>query len=81
MSRNRTFLTWSLALASGVAFVAGASARQVVQAVSQNPQQQPPPGDPGGGRGGNQGRGGQTQGPRPYDQVITSAAKTDDGFY
>jgi hypothetical protein len=72
-------LTWSLALASAAAFAAGASARQ---AVSQNPppQQQQPPPDPGG-RGG-QGRGGQAQqGPRPYDQVITSAARTDDGIF
>ena len=78
MSRNRTLLTWSLAVASAAAFVAGASARQ---AVFQNPppQQQPPPPEPGGR--GNQGRGGQAQGPRPYDQVITSAARTDDGLF
>jgi hypothetical protein len=81
MSRNRTLLTWSLALASAVAFVAGASARQVVQAMSQDapPQQQQPPPE-AGGRGG-QGRGGQAQAPRPYDQVITSAARTDDGIF
>ncbi len=80
MSRRRTFITWSLALASAAAFVAGASARQ---AVSQNPPQQQPPPDAGGGRGG-QGRGGGgqgQQGPRPYDQVITSAARTDDGIF
>ncbi len=80
MSRRRTFITWSLALASAAAFVAGASARQ---AVSQNPPQQQPPPDAGGGRGG-QGRGGGgqgQQGPRPYDQGITSAARTDDGIF
>src|SRR5262245_34459093 len=85
MSRNRTLLTWSLALASAVAFVVGASARQVVQAMSQAPGLEPATEqDPGGGRGG-QGRagqgGGQTQGPRPYDQVITSAARSDDGIF
>jgi hypothetical protein len=87
MSRNRTLLTWSLALASAVAFVVGASARQVVQAMSQpsGPLSLEPATeqDPGGGRGGQGrgGQGGQTQGPRPYDQVITSAARTDDGVF
>jgi hypothetical protein len=35
----------------------------------------------GGGRGNQGGRGAAAQGPRAYNQVITSAAKTDDGVF
>ena len=98
MSRhNRTFVAWSLALASALAFVVGASAQQVVRAVSQavvtadDPiwavQQTPPtppqqageePAQDPAGRGG---RGAQAAQPRPYNQVITSAARSDDGIF
>ena len=33
------------------------------------------------GRGGQGGRGGAQAGPRPYNQVITAAARTDDGIF
>ena len=75
MRRNSTFLAWALSLASAAAFVIGAS----VTAIAQEPppqQQQDPPGQEQPGRGG---RAGQPAAPRPYGQVITSAAKTDDG--
>src|SRR5688572_2591420 len=47
----------------------------------QEPQQQAPQGnDPAAaGRGG--GRGGPQGGPRPYNQVITSEARTDEGIF
>jgi hypothetical protein len=97
MSRHRTFTKWLLALASAVAFVVGASAQQVARVVSQavvtpddpiwavqqNPPTPPaqqageePPQEAGRGRGA-----GQAAQPRPYNQVITSAARTDDGIF
>jgi hypothetical protein len=82
MLRNRTVLVWSLVTVSAVAFLAGAAAPgalsilvPAVAAQDPPPQQDPP--DPG--RGG--GRGGQAQAPRPYAQVITNAAKTDEGVF
>ena len=81
MSRNRTVHVWSLALASGLAFVFAASLGDVVADARQQtppPQQQTPP-EPAAGRGA--GRGGQSAAPRPYADVITSAAKTDDGIF
>jgi hypothetical protein len=88
MSGNRPVLAWTLALVSGLAFVAGASAPQAGRALidsfaitasaAQDPvQQQQEPPDPAAGRGGR----GQAAGPRPYAQVITAAAKTDDGIF
>jgi hypothetical protein len=35
----------------------------------------------GGAQGGGQGGGGRAQGPRPYAEVITAAAKTDEGIF
>jgi hypothetical protein len=51
------------------------------QPQPQEPQQQEPQGnDPAAaGRGG--GRGGPQGGPRPYNQVITSEARTDEGIF
>src|SRR5438128_729874 len=48
--------------------------------------QDPIPGGPGGGGfgggfGGGRQRGGASQGPRPYADVITAAAKTDPGVF
>ena len=89
MFRNRTVVVSSLAIVSAMAFIAGAAAPRVVGFVGDHlvpvlsaqdppPQQEPP--DPAAGRGGP-GRGGQAQAPRPYAQVITSAAKTDEGVF
>ncbi len=90
MSRHRTVHAWSIALGSGLAFLFAASAHDVVRAVShgllapdtvfaaQDPAQTV---DPAAGRGGG-GRGqGAAAAPRPYDQVITRAAVTDDGVF
>ena len=94
MSRNRNVLAWSLALVSGLAFVAGAGFPQaaallkrglVATALAQDPpppppQQQQQQQDPEAGRGGP-GRGGPAQAPRPYASVITGAFKSDDGVF
>jgi hypothetical protein len=83
MSRHRSVQAWSVAVISGVAFVVAVSAHDVVKAVAgiapevgvalQDPPT--PPQQPGRG-----GRGPQ-QGPRPYAEVVTAAAKTDDGVF
>ena len=97
MSRHRTAVIWSLAIASTIAFVVGLSARQIGRAVSQavvtpdNPiwggdQNPPAPAEdaaqsqePAAGRSG---RGNQPPPrPRPYSQVVTSEARTDDGIF
>ena len=84
MFRNSLLRTWMLAIASVSVFTVFAGGDQIVRAVSpslsgQNPQtpQQDP--EQTGGRGG---RGGQATppAPRPYAQVITAAAKTDEGI-
>ena len=83
MSRSRTIVIWSLMVSGAAALAVGASATQVASALfgetvfaAQDPV--PPPQDPAApGRAGGQGRGG----PRPYGDVITSAAKTDDGVF
>ena len=94
MAPNRRFVSWSLAIASALAFVVGSSAQQVARTVSQAvvtpdhpifgaqdpqppPTQQQEPEQQGRGAG----RGNQPPAPRPYDQVITKAAKTDDGIF
>ena len=86
MSRPRSYPAWVLALTSAMTFVLFASGDRIVRAVSpasigasqepQQPQQEPE----AAGRGG---RGGQTPAPapRPYGQVITDKAKTDDGIF
>ena len=87
MSRNRFVSRWSLLIVSALAFAIGAWGQPLVTAVhdgmiasvaAQDPVTQPPQQDPADtGRG----RGGQTQGPRPYAQVVTGAFKTDDGIF
>ena len=84
MFRN-SLRTWLLALTSVSVFTIFAGGDQIVRAVSpgQNPQNpQTPPQEPEqtGGRGG---RGNQATppAPRPYGQVITAAAKSDDGIF
>jgi hypothetical protein len=64
-------------MASAIAFVVGASAEIGAQDPPPTQQQQ----DPDPPTGGRQGRGGGPPAPRPYAQVITSAAKTDDGIF
>src|SRR5262245_17166552 len=71
MTRNRTLVGWSLTLASALAFAAGAAVPQTLQAQRGG----------GAGAGGGQGQGGGRTAPRPYAEVITSAAKTDDGVF
>jgi len=80
MFRSPRIGSWWLSIASALAFLIGASAHQVVRAKQDPPpqQQQEPPAQDQPGRGG---RGAQTPAPRPYAQVITSAAKTDDGVF
>ena len=80
MVRSRKFAPWSVSLLAVVALLIGASAGEVVRA-RQDPtppqqQQEPPAGEPGRG-----GRGNQPAAPRPYAQVITTAAKTDEGIF
>src|SRR6188768_305781 len=83
MFRNPLLRTWMLAIAS-VSVLTVTAGGDIVRAVSQQnpqtpqaPQQEP---DPATGRGG---RGNQAAppAPRPYAQVITAAAKTDDGIF
>src|SRR5262245_17945625 len=94
MIRNRTVVSWSLALVCALAFVVGGSAQQVARVVSQavvtpdnpifaqqDPQQpeQPAQENQAAGRGGR----GQAQpaAPRPFNQVITAEAKKDEGLF
>jgi hypothetical protein len=92
MFRNRTVVSWLLAGAGAVAFMVGASAEPVVSPVfagdgtSDNPfwAGSPAVSAEQGRGGGGQGRGGgnqQPQRPRPYDEVITAEAQTDDGVF
>jgi hypothetical protein len=85
MSRPRSYPAWVLAVTSAMTFVVFASGDRIVRAVSpasigvsQEPQQPQEP--EAAGRGG---RGGQTAAPapRPYAQVITDKAKTDEGIF
>ena len=84
MVRRGSITTLMLSLASAVAFMLGASSKQVALAIGQDPpptppqQQQQDPEATGGRQGG---RANQPPAPRPYAQVITSAAKTDDGIF
>ena len=80
MSPNRRFVSWALGVAAALAFVVGASAQQIFapQDPQPPPQQQQQEPEQQQGRGG---RGGQPPAPRPYDQVITKAARTDDGIF
>ncbi|HET9371739.1 MAG TPA: zinc-dependent metalloprotease [Vicinamibacterales bacterium] len=87
MLRQHRVLSWALGLAAVAAFVAGASATQVARAMaggsdrtawSASDAQQ---GGGGQGRGGRGGGGGENQAPRPYADVITAEAKTDDGVF
>ena len=91
MAGHRFSAGWMLALSAAAAFVVGASAQEGARAIrgvvtpdtpiwAQDPQTTPPPQQEEttgrAGRGGN-----QAPAPRPYGQVITSAAKTDEGIF
>ena len=97
MIQKRRFVMWAFAAAGIAAFVLGASAQELVRSISQavvtpaNPiwAQDPAPTPSEGdapqdnapaGRGNQGGRGGPPQ-PRPYNQVITANAKTDEGIF
>ena len=96
MTRKGVFVSSFLPLAAVLTMAAGVSPtllaqRPVSQAVvtpgdpiwagAQAPQDPSPPSDqaPAGPRG--RGRGGQPPQPRPYDQVITAEARTDEGIF
>ena len=91
MVRRHRVLSWALGIAGAAALVAGASADQVVRAVTAGPDAPAQTGvitdvdvqgrGGGGGRGG--GRGGDQQDdpePQPYAEVITDEAVTDEGI-
>jgi hypothetical protein len=83
MFRNPLLRTWTLAIAGVFTFFVFAGGDQIVRAVSdQNPQNPQTPQQEPEQTGGRGGRGGQATppAPRPYAQVITSAAKTDEGI-
>ena len=87
MLRNRTLVSWSLVAVSAAAFAAGASTPRMYAMGGTVPEQPAIDGQRGGGaggggaQGGGQGGGGRAQGPRPYAEVITAAAKSDDGIF
>jgi len=81
MSRHRSIIAWSLAGVGAAALAAGAALPGLGRAalaetlLAAEPVQQ----DPAGGRGGGRGQGAAA--PRPYGDVITSAARTDEGIF
>ena len=83
MIRTRSKLVL-LALAGAFAFIVGASPSLIARAPAKaldSLQDPPPPAQDPEANPGRGGRGGQAAAPRPYAQVITSAAKTDDGIF
>jgi hypothetical protein len=82
MLRKRTVMSWMLAGLCLAAFVAAASpgvgSPGQLFAWQDPPAQDPP--DPAAGRGGGR-QGGAASAPRPYAQVITGTAKTDEGVF
>ena len=86
--KGRTLVTWSLVTASAIAFAAGASMPRTYAMGKATPEAPAIDGQRGGGagggggaQGGGQAGGGRAQGPRPYAEVITAAAKTDEGIF
>jgi hypothetical protein len=92
---RRSVLSWSIVLLSGLSLVVGLSAQDVARRVSQavvTPDdplwtglQDPAPAEPQAGAeapaAGRGGRGQQPPQPRPYAEVITASARTDDGIF
>jgi hypothetical protein len=76
MGKHR-FVSWGLGVASAAAFVIALSAQPGLapEEPQQQQQQQQDP-EPGGRQGGRAGGA-----PRPYAQVITAQAKTDEGIF
>ena len=78
-----------MAVTGGIALVIGASAQpgaiDILQPAGSYPDLQDPPPtqqqDPPAQQPGRGGRQGGLPSPRPYDQVITKEAKTDDGIF
>src|SRR5688572_8449464 len=73
-----------LALAGATAFIVGATPNLIARgaaAALEVVQDPPPPAQDPETTPGRGGRGGQAAAPRPYAQVITSAAKTDEGIF
>src|SRR6187397_16429 len=85
--KGGALVTWGLVTASAVAFAAGASTPRTYAMGGTVPEQPAIEGQRGGGaggggaQGGGQAGGGRAQGPRPYAEVITAAAKTDEGIF
>ena len=79
MIGKHRFVSWGLGFASATAFVIAVSAQPGLapgwepQQQQQQQQQDPEPGGRQGGRAGGA--------PRPYAQVITAQAKTDEGIF
>ncbi len=78
MRRSSSFLAWGLTLASAWRSSWGRRSPTIAPQDPPPQQQQEPPAGEQPGRGG---RGNQPAAPRPYAQVITSAAKTDEGIF
>jgi hypothetical protein len=87
---RRSGVAWAIAVVCAVAFAASASAPADLHAmngavVSADPSdggQRGGGAGGGGAQGGGQGGGqGRATGPRPYAEVITSAAKTSEGIF
>jgi hypothetical protein len=79
MSRNRIVLVWSLAILGAAAFVPGMSAGPSIDVPDASALGAPQGRGGGGGGGGGGQRGGGA--PRPYGDVITASARTDDGIF
>jgi hypothetical protein len=78
MTGKHRFVSWGLGLASAAAFAIAVSAQPgLAPGRDQQQQQQQQDPEPPGGRAG----GGRQTGPRPYAQVITGQAKTDEGIF
>lgn len=74
----------TVAVGLGAAIAAQSPARSTAVVTPDNPiwaQQDPPPAQEPPAQGGRQGGNAQTAQPRPYAQVITSAAKSDTGIF
>jgi hypothetical protein len=92
---RRASLTWLVPFGAVAAFAIGVSAEQTrsqgvvtpadpVFGVQDPAPDAPEPAEPevqGPARGGRGGGGRGQQGPRPYTEVVTRAARTDDGVF
>src|SRR5262245_24108513 len=76
MTRTHKVHAWSLVVACALMFTFSASAERVFSQDPPPPTQTTEPAAPGRG-----GQGGAAQTPRPYADVITAQAKTDDGIF